>query len=329
MIINTLILGKLIGAGLATISLAGAGVGIGIVFAGFLPWTIFIFDASLRKLYQIWHNRQQQATSLYLLLWIVLVFIFFSIPHSKTIGYILPLFPALALFVGHYFDQHWDSFFTLGKNLQIVVLIISFALFALACFLAPSVKFLEVTPSLLPYLKSAGLNFTLTTVVLIYFFMRKSLKGIGGSVIVSAMIFFYILVSSAPIINQNSTKTLALQIRGQLTAQDEVVTFYKYFQDLPLYLERRITIVADWDDPGIPHNDNWLRELWYGKPFQNTQAWLINENTFWERWNSQHRIYVLTNLKYFDTFKAKAKERFYLLGQDNETVLISNFSETL
>jgi len=36
MVINTLILGKLIGAGLATISLAGAGVGIGIVFAGFL-----------------------------------------------------------------------------------------------------------------------------------------------------------------------------------------------------------------------------------------------------------------------------------------------------
>jgi F0F1-type ATP synthase membrane subunit c/vacuolar-type H+-ATPase subunit K len=36
MIINTILLGKLIGAGLATISLAGAGVGIGIVFAGFL-----------------------------------------------------------------------------------------------------------------------------------------------------------------------------------------------------------------------------------------------------------------------------------------------------
>jgi F-type H+-transporting ATPase subunit c len=36
MVINTLILGKLIGAGLAAISLAGAGVGIGIVFAGFL-----------------------------------------------------------------------------------------------------------------------------------------------------------------------------------------------------------------------------------------------------------------------------------------------------
>jgi F-type H+-transporting ATPase subunit c len=36
MVLNTVIMGKLIGAGLATISLAGAGVGIGIVFAGFL-----------------------------------------------------------------------------------------------------------------------------------------------------------------------------------------------------------------------------------------------------------------------------------------------------
>lgn len=36
MIIDFLILGKLIGAGLATISLAGAGAGIGIIFAGFL-----------------------------------------------------------------------------------------------------------------------------------------------------------------------------------------------------------------------------------------------------------------------------------------------------
>lgn len=36
MILNTLLLGKLIGAGLATISLAGTGIGIGIIFAGFL-----------------------------------------------------------------------------------------------------------------------------------------------------------------------------------------------------------------------------------------------------------------------------------------------------
>lgn len=295
-----------------------------IVLAGFLPWTLFIFGALLKNIRQIWQNRQQQATNLYLLLWVILIFIFFSIPHSKTIGYILPIFPALALLVGNYLDQYWESFFSAGKGFQALLMTVSFGLFAAACFLAPSIKALEVTPQLLPYLKGAGINFTITTFVLIYFFTRKNFAGICSSIFASALVFFCVLVGSAPAINQNSTKALAMQIKGGLSANDEIVTFYKYFQDLPLYLERRITIVADWEDPGIPHNDNWLRELWYGKSFQDTQAWLINENTFWKRWNSEKRVYVLTNLKYYDTFKAKAKKRFYLLGQDNETVLVTN-----
>lgn len=295
-----------------------------IVLAGFLPWTPFLFGALLTKFRRIWQNHQQEATSLYLCLWVVLIFAFFSIPHSKTIGYILPIFPALALLTGNYLDQNWEAFLGSSKKIPVLLLTFSFGLFALACFLAPSVKALEITPPLLPYLKCAGINFTLTTLVLLYFIFRKNFNGIYGSVLASALVFFAILVGSAPIINQNSTKTLALHIKGQLTSNDEIVTFYKYFQDLPLYLERRITIVADWDDPGIPHNDNWLRELWYGKSFQDTQAWLIKEGDFWKRWNSQKRVYVLTNLKYYAAFKAKAGKRFHLLGQDNETVMISN-----
>jgi hypothetical protein len=295
-----------------------------IVLAGFLPWTLFIFSTLIKNCRQIWQNRQQQATPLYLMLWVFLIFIFFSIPHSKTIGYILPIFPALALLVGNYLDQAWETFFSSGKGWQALFLPLSFAFFALACFGASSVKALEVMPALLPYLKSAGLCFTLTTLILLYFYTRKNFAALCSSIFISALVFFCILVSSASIINQNSTKALALQIKSGLSDKDEIVTFYKYFQDLPLYLEKRITIVADWEDPGIPHNDNWLRELWYGKSFQDTQAWLINEAKFWKRWNSHKRVYVLTNLKYYDTFKSKAKARFYLLGQENETVLITN-----
>ena len=42
MIIDFLILGKLIGAGLATISLAGAGAGIGIIFANKFFYTALL-----------------------------------------------------------------------------------------------------------------------------------------------------------------------------------------------------------------------------------------------------------------------------------------------
>jgi len=295
-----------------------------IVLAGFLPWTIFLFGSLFSHLRRVWQKRQEQTSTLYLLLWVVLIFSFFSIPHSKTIGYILPVFPALALLVGADLDLRWQTFFKGGKNLQISLLTFSFALFALVCFWIPRVQSLEIPPQLLPYLKAAGLNFTVTTGILLYFRLHKSFRGICGAVFVSSFVFFYLLLNSAPIINQNSTKALALNIKNQLTPADEIVTFYKYFQDLPLYLERRITIVADWEDPGIAHNDNWLRELWYGKSFQDTQAWLINESAFWQRWNSNKRIYVLTNLKYYANFKAKAKKRFYLLGQDNETVMMTN-----
>ncbi len=294
-----------------------------IVLAGFLPWSLFLFSALASKLRQLWQNRFQEAASLYLVLWVALIFTFFSIPHSKTIGYILPIFPPMALLVGSYLDRNWNSFFSQGKWRQLL-LPSSFACFALLCFLAPKVQALEIIPSLLPFLKMAGINFSLSTVILAFFCLRKNMSGICGGILLSTLVFFAILVNSAPLINQNSTKALALHIKGQLNEDDQIITFYKYFQDLPLYLERRITIVADWDDPGIPHNDNWLRELWYGKSFQDTQAWLINENNFWRRWNSHKRVYVLTQLKYYEAFKAKAKKHYYLLGQDNETLLLSN-----
>lgn len=299
-----------------------------IVLAGFLPWTLFIPNMFIYKLRQALQNRHQQETSIYLLLWVSLIFVFFSIPHSKTIGYILPIFPALALLLGNYLDQQWDTFFTPGKKLQVLSLPFAFAFFAALCFLAPSIKILDVPSQLLPYLRETGITFTFTTLVLFYFLTKKNFYAIYTTVLASSLVFFFILVNTAPIINQNSSKSLALHIKGQLTANDEIVTFYKYFQDLPLYLERRITIVADWDDPGIPHNDNWLRELWYGKSFQDTQAWLINENTFWKRWNGKKRVYVLTNQKYYSDLQAKAKARFYLIGQDHEMILITNLPTT-
>lgn len=300
---------------------------IPIVLAGFLPWTLFLFGAMLNNVRKLWHDRKVYDTHLYLMLWTVLIFIFFSIPHSKTIGYILPIFPAMALLVGRYIDQQWDLFFAAGKRSKVLFVPIAFVIFASACFIAPSIHSLETPTDLFPYLKWAGINFVCATLILTYYLSRKNFNGILAGILGSTLVFFFILVNSATVFNLNTTKPLALQIKNILSANDEIVTYYKYFQDLPLYLnqqDKRITIVADWEDPGIAHNDNWLRELWYGKSFQDTSSWLISENTFWQRWNSKKRVYVLTQLKYLDMFKAKAKNRLTFLGQFNETVLMTN-----
>jgi len=71
---------------------------IPILLAGLAPWLLPFF-ASMRNLF-----RKQQGfdPGLFLALWCIVVFVFFSISDSKLPSYILPMFPALALLIGRW-----------------------------------------------------------------------------------------------------------------------------------------------------------------------------------------------------------------------------------
>jgi 4-amino-4-deoxy-L-arabinose transferase-like glycosyltransferase len=235
---------------------------IPIVLAGCVPWAIFLIQALTKNIKIVWRDRHAHTNELFLLLWFFIVFIFFSIPKSKTVGYILPIFPALALIIGHYLNYLWDK--------------------------------------------------------------KSNTKRIFQYCTIVAMIFLLTLIASAPLLNKKSAKSLAEQLTPILKPQDEVVIFYKYYQDLPLYLQRKVTIVADWHASDIPHNDNWLRELWYGMPFQDTQSWLIEEPNFWQRWSSNKRLFVFVNSNVYPQFAAKATGSVYKLGESHGIVLVSN-----
>lgn len=221
-----------------------------IVLLGFLPWTLFLIPAI--------RHRANSAVTTYLFLWIGIIFIFFSIPHSKIVTYILPVFPPLALLVGHYLSNNWKRFAT-------------------------------------------------------YFWLC----------VASSCAFLLFAVYHAGDLNDRSAKALVVQLKPILTPQDEVIHYFKFYQDVPLYLERRVTLVANWHAPNIENRDNWIRELWYGMPFQNTSDWLIDEDTFWQRYNSDKRVFVFLNANYFDQFKTRA-EHYYVIDKDNDIILLSN-----
>jgi 4-amino-4-deoxy-L-arabinose transferase-like glycosyltransferase len=63
------------------------------LIAGALPWSIVLFRRPRTT------DSDQRAATVYLWLWIVIPFIFFSISQSKRPQYILPLMPAIALLV--------------------------------------------------------------------------------------------------------------------------------------------------------------------------------------------------------------------------------------
>ena len=62
---------------------------------GFLPWSLFI-PFAVKKLW----NRPLSDVNLFLGLWVILPFAFFSASSAKLPDYILPIYPALALLIG-------------------------------------------------------------------------------------------------------------------------------------------------------------------------------------------------------------------------------------
>jgi len=58
---------------------------------------------------------------------------------------------------------------------------------------------------------------------------------------------------------------------------------------------------------------------------QDTHEWMINDETFWQRFHSHQRVFVIISNEQFAQLQQKyPHEKFYLLGKTINTTLISN-----
>ncbi|MBI3767735.1 MAG: glycosyltransferase family 39 protein [Deltaproteobacteria bacterium] len=65
----------------------------------FLPWTLFLPGALRRSVQRARHGHDLDV---FLLAWLLIVFVFFTLSRAKLATYLLPIFPALALMVATY-----------------------------------------------------------------------------------------------------------------------------------------------------------------------------------------------------------------------------------
>ncbi len=82
-----------------------------VVLLGCLPWTPYL----LRSIYlscKDWRELLQfrsQPLQLFLWIWFATIVGFFSISSSKLTGYILPVFPAIAILLAQQFNEWWEN----------------------------------------------------------------------------------------------------------------------------------------------------------------------------------------------------------------------------
>lgn len=290
-----------------------------VVLTGIFPWIAFLIQALTFNLQQIWQNKQAHANQLFLLLWVGVIFTFFSIPHSKLIGYILPIFPAIALLIGHYFSSRWEQGSLFG-NLLFILLCLFTAFFLI---MAEQHAWFELIANIKSHVYIVGTLLVISAIAALFLLKQKSLLPLFVLCALTSSTILITILNRADDINQTSAKPLITQLISIKQPGDEVVNYFKFYHDVPLFLGQPITLVANWEDPQIATRDNWVRELWLGMPEQKTNDLLITEPTFWQRFNSSKRLFVFLNSNYFDQFKKHAAH-YYILGQHNDIILVSN-----
>lgn len=287
-----------------------------IVIVGTFPWSVFIIQ-SLTTAYQ---HRHQNRIIFFALLWFSVIFIFFSVPHAKTVGYIIAATPPLAILIAYYLDAMWN------RSIELPYFVFSFASILIACGLV----FLTIKhPFDLPkevdrflYVDAACFVISATMACMLN---KKNFKSFIALCFITSNIFLLSLIAFANYINLNTVKPLVTTLNQVRQPGDEIINYYKYYQDLTVYLGEPITLVADWQSPNIPYRDNWVRELWYGMEMQKEHPWLIDDKTFLSEWNKDKRIFVFVNRNYFNQFK-KAVPEYHEIARYKDIILLSNKS---
>jgi len=280
-----------------------------VLLIGFFPWVIFFF-ARIKSLFpSFWATRATKHREIFLLLWAIEIFFFFSFSDSKLIPYILPCFPPLALLVGLSFSASLKE--DVSARASLFSPEVPIALFcALLIFLALSAHFWfpQLPEEALYSLMWMALPLLLMAAGILFF---KSTFSKICCLLVTQILFLWSLIASVPHIDHRSIKPLALEINRVIQPGDIIASYGNYAQDLPVYTKQLVWIV------------DWTNELTFGLAHQpQAKNWVFEPSLFWQRWEGKKRIFALMDK---DDYNAnKDKYRIFVLATDANNMLVSN-----
>lgn len=290
---------------------------IPILLLGLFPWSAFLVQAINHSIPSTWRERHEHRDALFLILWAGLVFTFFSISSSKLIPYILPVFPPIALLIGRYCAASWDRRDFPGVRTGYVVLMIFALTFAAALFCLPFFR-LPISADagdivrLGPWRVIIALTITTGAVTAWGLAHYRSFRHAFIVLAVTSSLFLLEGNAAAPFVDVKSVKSLAITLKDRLQSGDEVVSYQTYYQDLPVYLEKRITVV------------DWKGELEFGTEMEDTSQWMIDSATFWKRWDGPSTIYMLTEIKKYDALRKNPHLKLFPVAQNSRNILLVN-----
>lgn len=288
---------------------------IPILLLGILPWTGMLLQS-------LWHSLRAKRTpssqtfqpEKILLIWIGVIFLFFSVSSSKLPSYILPIFPALALLIAIYLEHASRLSWKMTAGLLMIL-----GVTGLVC--APQIpKWAGASIEAINYHSAVPWVIAASALILLAgSLVAWWIKQAKPTLPLHATLTIALTTLIAGTLLQLSTEAqgryrsgalLVPAIQAELTDDTALYAVEMYDQTLPFYLRRTLTLVQ--------HAD----EMEFGLQ-QEPQRWLPTRAAFIERWRQPAKaIAVMQPATYTSLQELGLPMR--VIAQDTRRIVVSN-----
>jgi 4-amino-4-deoxy-L-arabinose transferase-like glycosyltransferase len=283
-----------------------------LLIIGLLPWVLQI-PGAIKNAFE---NRQHGFSSHWLLLcWFVVIFAFFSVSRSKLPGYIIPIFPALALLIGVRLDQLLGLTNSMATPWKLQTL--GFAILGIVGFFFLA----DIGKQARPDEIEAYANYThwviaaLAVLMCFSAFAAWQSKRNGIQSIVSFACGFFLCAITAGTGHETlgravSGVDLANRVKANIPANVNFYSVRLLDHTMPFYLGRTMIMVEDPD------------ELRFGVD-QEPELWLPTLNAFIVRWNEDQTAYAIMVPEQYAALQ-EAKLPMQEVDRDSRRVIVKH-----
>jgi len=289
-----------------------------LVIVGFLPWMPQFFQSAWQTLKQ--YRLGQFSASWMLWAWFVIILLFFSVSRSKLPGYIMPIFPALAILAAKTIMDHLETHSNLANGWRVqtffFVILAAVGFFFLSevgrngqpdevqAYQAYTVWITVALACLFSFSLCAALlakrNFLLSISLFAFgFFLTATIAGTGHETLGRAV----------------SGYDLAQKVKGQIPSDAKIYSVRLLDHTLPFYLQRN-TIMVEFTD-----------ELTFGSK-QEPQKWVPTLNEFLAIWKQDPNAIAVMVPAQFEELK-QMNLPMEELGRDSRRVIVRHPSPAL
>jgi 4-amino-4-deoxy-L-arabinose transferase-like glycosyltransferase len=281
---------------------------IPILLVGMLPWSALI-PVSFRG---IWGKRRQAdgESRLYLAIWFILIFLFFSKSNSKLIPYILPVYPAAALLMGDMIVRTLDGekllFWPFVRIMAGLMMIVGIAGIVAPAYVPDKVLTPEVGALI-------GGLFFLQGVIAALAVRRKNPLVLVTGVTATALL---LMLVGPPFVLDRVAEHKQLKSMGEellrVAPPDALVVGQGVLQGLSFYAQRRVVILGG------------MGELEFGSLQGNQKGWFINYPELVTLWDSARPVYLVINRQDLRELNSKVRNPLRILQENRKRVLVCN-----